>query len=126
MSLVILGSYLSYFTFSRVVGISYSYEGENHYALFPDKGEYRYLGNESIRNDYDGGTNFWPFPTSISGMEFVSPYGVAYLQNKLAEGYFDREDILYPELNKKLKDLIRSLDENENPLVRIVTIRESI
>ncbi|MEE4115950.1 MAG: hypothetical protein V2I37_07270, partial [Marinilabiliaceae bacterium] len=104
--------------------ITYRFETKTHYAYFPDNGKCTYLGTESIQNDYDGGNNFWPYSMSISGKEYISSYGPIYLKKKLEEGYFDKDDILYPDQNERLQTLIESLDENDNPLVRIITIKK--
>ena len=104
--------------------LTYKYEGESHYALILDNGKLKYLGTVSIPNDFDGGRGFWPYSLSISGKEYISSYDPVSLKKWLSEGAFDKENVLYPELNKRLKSLIESLDENDNPLVRVVTLKE--
>lgn len=76
-----------------------------------------------MTNDIDG--TIWTLPHRGNAFNntFVSLYDPTSLKSMLKSGRYDNTDIMYPDRNKTFKELVRSLDENDNPIAVIFTMK---
>ncbi len=109
---------------------AYDYEGMIHYVLFdrrmnkvwtiPTKGiaDGRvYSRTEGIKNDLDGGLDFWPKAVSKQG-EIYTWYTVEELKTKLSVS--DLKDLKNPGAAKKLKAMLANLPEEVSIIVAVL------
>ena len=80
------------------------------------------FGNRNIINDFDSGLSILP----ISGYEnyligFIIPVD---LKNHIASDAFKNSTPKFPEKKKELEKLANSLNENDNPVLMLVKIKE--
>ena len=69
-------------------------------------------------NDLDGGLSFWPrYYTSDN--ELVSVWQAYKMKEILSEEYFMAHEIKNPQAHQKLKELLKNLDEEDNPVIVI-------
>jgi hypothetical protein len=79
-----------------------------------------------LTNDVDGGLNFVPISYfREKGGEYLVGKNDAYLlKNRVASEDFKSSTPKYPEKKKELEKLANSLDENDNPILMIVKLKE--
>lgn len=85
------------------------------------------LGAETINlNDFDNGPAFVPVSTYFAGSEeFLLGWTNSFQLKMLVESTeFKISTPKYPEKKKKLEQLANSLDENDNPVLMLVKLKE--
>ena len=80
----------------------------------------------SIFNDFDGGL---PLKSVFYYSDNISEYIAAYifpfeLKAHVASDEFKTSTPKYPEKKKQLEQLAKSLDENDNPVLMLVKLKE--
>ena len=80
-------------------------------------------GMSGLINDLDGGLSFWPkYYTSEN--ELVAVWQPYEMKEYLKEEYFAAHEIKSPEAHLKLKELLRKLDEEDNPVMVIGKLKK--
>ena len=74
-------------------------------------------------NDIDGGLFFWPKYYSSSN-ELVDIYQAYKMKEMLTEKYFSAHEIKSPQAHQKLKELLKNLDYEDNPVVVIAKLKK--
>ena len=69
-------------------------------------------------NDLDGGLSFWP-KYYTSDNELVDIWKSYEMKEILTEEYFAAHEIRNPQAHQKLKELLKNLDRDDNPIVVI-------
>lgn len=79
-----------------------------------------------LTNDVDGGLNFVPINyLKEKGSECLVGKNDAYLlKNRVASDEFKNSTPKYPKKKKELEELANSLDENDNPVLMLVKLKE--
>ena len=73
-------------------------------------------------NDLDGGLSFWPkYYTSEN--ELIGIWQAYEMKALLTEAYFAAHEIKKPQAHQKLKELLKNLDEEDNPVVVIAKLK---
>jgi hypothetical protein len=78
--------------------------------------------NKGIPNDLDGGFDFIP-EYQINDL-IIGYISVLELKDYVASGIFKNSTPKYPEKKKELERLAKSLDENDNPVLILVKLKE--
>lgn len=73
-------------------------------------------------NDWDGGVDFWP-TGQLNEKQVFMPITPLRLKKLLSENGIGKNGIKYPELKSKLEKLISSVDETDNPVLMVVTLK---
>ncbi|TVR72951.1 MAG: 6-bladed beta-propeller [Marinilabiliales bacterium] len=76
-----------------------------------------------IKNDIDGGINFMP-RYAVNDTLIVSWFEAYELKMYVASEAFKNSTPKYPEKKKELEKLAASLDENDNPVLMLVKLKE--
>lgn len=81
--------------------------------------------NSGFLNNYDGGLSFHPISSFNVGNNFylVSWFFPYELHNHIRSKYFKNSIPKYPEKKKELEKLANSLDENDNPVLMLVKLK---
>ncbi len=106
--------------------IYFNKDRKPHRAIFnKQNNEYNEIRplNKTLINDFDGGPSFWPSFNYCNGRFDLSFLDPIRLKKSLKNGEFNSINIKYPDKNKDLIELINSLTENDNPIVRIVHLK---
>ncbi len=115
---------------------SYLYNRHNHLTLVDkkdgdiftlDKGTSGQRGYEpGIKNDIDGGLGFYPYYsfTEVGNTYLVTWYFAYRLKSYVESEAFKNSTPKYPEKKKELEELAASLDENDNPVLMLVKLKE--
>lgn len=74
-------------------------------------------------NDWDGGIDFWP-TGQLNDNQVFMPITPLQFKKLVSEEAVKTEDIKYPEKKSKLLKLISSLDETDNPILMVVTLKQ--
>ena len=74
-------------------------------------------------NDWDGGIDFWP-TGQLNDNQVFMPITPLQFKKQLAEKTTDNNGIKNPERKSKLLNLISSLDETDNPVLMVVTLKQ--
>ena len=69
-------------------------------------------------NDLDDGLSFWP-RYCTSDNELIDIWQAHEMEGILTEEYFAAHEIKYPQAHQKLKELLKNLDEEDNPVIVI-------
>ncbi len=84
-------------------------------------------GNESnstgFVNDWDGGIDFWPIGQLNENQVFM-PITPLQLKKLISEKTIKNNEIKSPETRRKLLELISSIDETDNPILMVVTLKQ--
>lgn len=109
----------------------FNYKGMIHWVLFdrnthqtwviPTQSTDDYHSLEGIKNDLDGGFDFWPRRVSKNG-EIYTWYTVEELKAKVTQSHSGQ--IKNPEAVKCLKDMLDSLSEEVNVVVAVLKEKE--
>ena len=93
----------------------------------------RTISNESIKmrfygltNDIDGGLAFFPFEYFYkihNDNQFVRGFQSYELKKYLTDEYLSTRKVKNPEAHKRLKKLLADLDEDDNPVIMIATVK---
>jgi hypothetical protein len=106
-------------------------ENKSKFFMYDERDE-KVFNVSKIINDIDGTLTNLPLESNVYDQTYESyvyenTYTVIYsplkLKSMLKEGNFDAENIKYPERNRKFKDLVNSLDDNDNPIVAIFRLK---
>ena len=104
---------IGYLESHNVVGI---YDVVNKTTLLLDTDPVSWMFG--LINDLDGGLSFWPkYYTSEN--EMVDIWQAYEMKAYLTEEYFAAHEIKDPEAFQKLKELLKNLDEEDNPVIVI-------
>ena len=108
-------------------------EGANYYVLF---GIYDIVNKQTrlldtrrssqmfgLINDLDGGFSFWPM-CYTSDNELASVLQAYEMKETLTEKYFSNRTIKNPQSHQNLKELLKNLDEYDNPVVVIGKLKK--
>lgn len=112
-------NYRSLFETERELLLSYYYNEEVHYMGYnkATKQTYHFTGKNGMANDYDGGVDFWPWIQR----------GDHYYSYVSASDFLDHDNSIHPkgspEAIKKVNQLKKRLNEEDNPVVIIATLR---
>jgi hypothetical protein len=74
-------------------------------------------------NDFDGGFNFWPRYYSSSN-ELIDFYQAYEMKEMLTEDYFAGHTIKNPQAHQKLKELLKKLRDDNNPVIVIAKLKK--
>ena len=109
----------------------FNYKGLIHWVLFnrntnqkviiPTKSTIDYQSLEGIKNDLDGGIDFWPKRISKKG-EIYTWYKVEDLKSKMAQS--NHEQMKNPKAAQRLKELLKNLPEDVNVIVAVLKEKE--
>ena len=88
-------------------------------------GESKFLMNlnDGIINDFDGGLNIYP-QTTLDNNTVISWINPLELKAHIASKEFKNSTPKYPEKKKELEQLANNLDENDNPVLMLVKLKE--
>ncbi len=75
-----------------------------------------------IKNDIDGGPNFWPYFRNYKAKKFAILQDLLYLKQSNESGKFNNTEIKYPNRNIDFKALVDSLELTDNPIVMVVDL----
>ena len=99
-------------------------------GMFTFKNEVEQLNSfrQGFINDIDGGNDFFPTPSKLScnknNQQLVchiyQPYN---LLEKMTEEYFISKEIKNKEANRRLRNLLKNLNEEDNPVLMIATFK---
>lgn len=111
---------------SNYLIISYLHKKKNN-LLFINKqtgnaDNYNSKINHGLLNDWDGGANF--FPISIKENYLIQIVNIYELKQHVASDAFINSSPKYPKKKKELIQLANSLDENDNPMLMIVKLKD--
>lgn len=81
------------------------------------------LRRRGLINDLDGGLPFWPKYYS-SANELVDVWQANEMKEYLTDTYFTAHEIKDPQAHQKLKELLKHLDEEDNPVIVIATLKK--
>ncbi len=108
----------------------FNYKGMIHWVLFdrnthqtwviPTQSTVDYRSLEGIKNDLDGGFDFWPRKISKNG-EIYTWYTVKELKDKVAQS--NPEHMKNPEVTQKLKKMLDNLPKDVNVIVAVLKER---
>ncbi len=76
-----------------------------------------------IENDIDGGINFMP-KYAVNDTLLVGWFQAYQLKMYVASELFKNSNLKFPEKKKKLEQLAASLNENDNPVLMLVKLKE--
>ncbi len=99
------------------------------YLLFnKDRNEGFLLVNEDgestgIINDWDGGVDFWP-TVQKDGNEIIMQLEIIDFKKKIEIKSSGKRMIKYPDKQNSLKKLISGLDDLDNPIIMVVTLKK--
>lgn len=74
-------------------------------------------------NDWDDGIDFWPVG-SISEKKLFMPVNAMDLRKELENIRLEKEQVKYPDKQKELVKLISGLEETDNPVIMVVTLKQ--
>ncbi len=74
-------------------------------------------------NDIDG--TVWTFPHfgRVFNNTFVSLYSPRSLRRMMESGRYDIDEIAYPDRNKAFKEMVLTLDDDDNPVAAVFTLK---
>jgi mRNA-degrading endonuclease HigB of HigAB toxin-antitoxin module len=81
------------------------------------------LTNSGLRNDYDGGINFFP-KVKVNDSTLAMTVNAYELKEHVASKAFKNSTPKYPEKKKQLEQLANSLSENDNPVLILCTFKK--
>ena len=109
----------------------FNYKGKIHWVLFnrnthqkviiPTSSTIDHHCLEGIKNDLDGGFDFWPRKVSKNG-EIYTWYNVDELKDKVNQ--CNPEQMKNPEAAQRLKELLKNLPEDVNVIVAVLKEKE--
>lgn len=80
------------------------------------------LTNSGLRNDYDGGVNFYPI-ARVNDSTLALKIDAYQLKEHVASKTFKNSTPKYPEKKKELERLANSLSEEDNPVLMLFTFK---
>jgi hypothetical protein len=75
-----------------------------------------------ILNDLDGGLDFWP-TVQKDDDEIIMPIEIMEFKKKIESKSSNKRMIKYPEKQDSLKSLVSGLDDSDNPIIMVVTLK---
>jgi hypothetical protein len=79
--------------------------------------------NCGLRNDYDGGVNFYP-RKMVNDSTLAMWIDAFRLKEHVASEAFKNSTPKYPEKKKELEAFVNQLNENDNPVLILCTFSE--
>jgi len=73
-------------------------------------------------NDLDGGLSFWPIYCNLEN-ELVDIYQAYKMKEYLTEDYFIAHEIKNAQAHQKLRELLKTLKDDDNPVVVIAKLK---
>jgi len=92
---------------------------KNEQTLLTDKGGV----STGFVNDWDGGIDFWPVG-SISEKKIFMPVNAMDLRKELENIRSGKKQVKFPGRQKELLKLISELEETDNPVIMVVTLKQ--
>lgn len=98
------------------------------YLLYDkNKNEGNLLVNEvgestGILNDWDGGLDFWPVMQKNNN-EVIMPVEALEFKKKIESNSTSKRNIKYPDKQKRVKNFISNIDDLDNPIIMLVTLK---
>ncbi len=116
---------INLFEFSNYVYSEFLYHDEGYGFIGSFDGEYKSFFNleYGIINDIDNGPNIW-FKSAKDNNTILSWINAFELKTHVASSEFKNSTPKYPEKKKALEQLANSLDENDNPVLMLVKLKE--
>ena len=121
----------NFFMINNQLWINYAFQRDNQIAYLDNKTNiiYKIVNSDNtigIINDFDGGLPFIPKWKLIKDGYSYLVYGIdAFkLKEHVASKAFKNSKPKYPEKKKELEKLANSLDENDNPVLMLVRLKE--
>jgi hypothetical protein len=74
-------------------------------------------------NDWDGGLSFWP-KYCTSNNELIDIWQVYDMKEHLTDEYFAAHKIKNPQAHQKLKELLKNIREDDNPVIVIGKLKK--
>ena len=113
------------FEFGNKIYYEFSTNGERFSFVGSLKDDFQILSKkeQGFINDFDGGPNI-KFKKSINDNTIISWINAFDLKTYVASDDFKNSTPKYPEKKKELKKLANSLDENDNPVLMLVKLKE--
>jgi hypothetical protein len=109
---------------SSYLYLYYNYHYKNYLGRF-DKltGDVLFTEQKQgcLVNDFDGGLSV--NPSFNAPNRWIAELPADSLLDTLTPEYFAKSPAKYPNKKEKLKDLVDSLDENDNPVIMIITLK---
>ena len=81
-----------------------------------------FSGYSGLINDLDGGLSFWPRSYTDEN-ELVGVWMAEDMKSILTEAYFASREIKNPQAHQKLKELLKNLDWEDNPIIVIAKLK---
>ncbi len=104
------------------VYITGNIERQMHPLVYNRKTKELVYVEKKIPNDLDGGMNFWP--GRITGNKVYSLVNANTFTYYRENGYFYEGEVKNPDKKIALNKMVDSIDENDNPILVIVTLKE--
>ena len=81
-----------------------------------------FLRTIGIINNLDGGMPFWPFYCN-SNNELIDMYEAGKMKEYLTEEYFAAHEIKNLQAHQKLRELLKTLKEDDNPVIVVAKMK---
>ena len=105
----------------QIIGL-YDKQNDEFFLVAPSNIDHQ-IEPTGIKNDIDGGINFMP-RYAVNDTLIVSWFEAYELKMYVASETFKNSTPKYPEKKKQLEELAASLDENDNPVLMLVKLKE--
>ena len=105
----------------QIIGL-YDKQNDEFFLVAPSNVDHQ-IEPTGIKNDIDGGINFMP-RYAVNDTLIVSWFEAYELKMYVASETFKNSTPKYPEKKNQLKQLEASLDENDNPVLMLVKLKE--
>jgi len=108
--------YLSAFNKLTSETTAYRKEGDVKYGVVVN------VENFGLINDQDGGLNFYPRWTNLTGDIWVDAFDAIEFKTRLTEK-MQAVDENYSKKQKSLKRIVNTLEDNDNPVLMIAYVK---
>lgn len=105
----------------NIIGL-YTKTGGEFFHVAPSNVDHQ-IEPTGIENDIDGGINFLP-KYAVNDTLLVSWFHAYELEMYVASETFKNSIPKYPDMKKQLEELAASLDENDNPMLMLLKLKE--
>jgi hypothetical protein len=105
----------------QIIGL-YDKQNDEFFLVAPSNVDHQ-IEPTGIKNDIDGGINFMP-RYNVNDTLIASWFEAFELKMYVASESFKNSTPKYPEKKKELEELAASLDENDNPVLMLVKLKD--
>ena len=105
----------------QIIGL-YDKQNDEFFLVAPSNVDHQ-IEPTGIKNDIDGGINFMP-RYAVNDTLIVGWFEAFELKMYVASETFKNSTPKYPEKKEELEKLAASLDENDNPVLMLVKLKE--